>query len=427
MGDDMGVGLRIGADVSHKPWLENDFDRIEFLCRLRDAIAAHSRQKQTDLLLQQFIAGAELLCCPHPAAEDVTFSYDDDRLICSAKTSTVGPGYHAYLVEMLEDIGRRCDLPWEWSDEGEGFGDDAGYHGDRSFDRIQDEMCWWLRAVANSVLDDSRSARHLISMRSNFGLAHADYFAASATGFWDRDFFEKAARRQPDTLHGLAARFFPWWSKNLDARFWRNAALVLMWERLTWSPPENDAQRAVYELTLTCLSKARQLDPFTPLPEAEAAEIRALLSKEQAFPIPEQGRIGFRRLDMRRDLAGDWSVVTPGYFYKKNENDTVIYWYGDRFVHGSSLSFTPDIPNSWEPGDRAGGALGVFTLDEDGRRGSAVLCTEEESEQQRYLLFCKVHAPGSLCLLSIYFRDINDLDWARLVFESACPDAGRDC
>jgi hypothetical protein len=415
----MGVGLRIGADMSHKPWLETESARFEFLCRLRDAIATYSRQKQTDILLQQFIIGGELFCRPHPAAEDVEFTYEDDLLICSAKTSTAGPGYHAYLIEMLEDIGLRCDLPWEWCDEGEGFEDDTGYHADRHFPRTQDEMCWWLRAVANSVLDCAPNAHHLISMRSNFGLAHADYFAASATGFWDRAFFEQAAKRHPSTLHNLGARFFPWWNKGLDARFWRNAALVLMWERLTWSPPEDDSQYAAYELVLTCLRKARELDPSISLPDAETAEIRALLSGEQAFPVPAPGRIGFRRLNMRRDLTGGWSIAAPGYFYEKNDDDTVIYWYGDRFIHGSSLSFGRDLPNSWEPGDRAKGALRVFTLDEGGRKGSAVLRHEEDSNLRRYLLFCKVHTPGSLCLLSVYFRDINDLDWARQVFESA--------
>lgn len=415
----MGVGLRIGADISHKPWLEKESARFEFLCRLRDAIAIYAAQRQMDCLLHQFIVDGTLFSCLHPAAEDVEFCFDGDLLICSAKTSTVGPGYHAYLVEMLEEIGVRCDLPWEWSDEAEGFEDETGYQEDGDFTRTQDEMCWWLRAVANSVLDCSPDSGHLISMRSNFGLAHHDYFAASATGFWERAFFEEAAKRQPHALHALAAQFFPWWNKGLDASFWRNAALVQMWERLPWSPPEDDGQRAAYEAALACLEKARRIDPSIPVPEAETAEIKALLSGEQAFPIPPADRIGFRRLDMRRSLTGNWTIVTPGYFYEKEEEETVVYWYDDRFIHGSSLSFSPDIPHSWEPGDRANGALDVFTFDKDGRQGSAVLREDDESGLGRHLLFCKVHAPGSLCLLSIYFRDLGDLAWARGVFESA--------
>jgi hypothetical protein len=415
----MGVGLRIGADLGHKPWLESDSARFEFLCRLRDAINDYSRQRDAQILVHQFIADGVLYSSLHPAAEDVEFSYQHDLLICSAKTSTAGPGFHAYLVEMLEELGSRCDLPWDWADEGEGFLDETGYQADRDFARTQEEMSWWLRAVANSVLDASHSSHHLISMRSNFGLAHGDYFAASATGFWDRAFFEEAASRQPDTLGALASQFFPWWNKEMDAQFWRGAALVQMWERLAWSPPENDCQRASYELALTCLSKARQLDPSIALPEAEELEIRALLSGEQAFPVPAANRIGFRRLNMRRRLTGHWAITAPGYFYEKHEKDTVIFWYDDRFIHGSSLSFAPDIPNAWEPGDRAIGALEVFTFDEGDRKGSAVLCEEEESGLHRRLLFCKIQSPQTLCLLSIYFRNPEDLGWARQVFESA--------
>ena len=42
----------------------------------------------------------------HPAAEPVEFRLDEgEGLTASAKTSTVGPGYHAMLVELMETIG----------------------------------------------------------------------------------------------------------------------------------------------------------------------------------------------------------------------------------------------------------------------------------------------------------------------------------
>ena len=41
----------------------------------------------------------------HPSAEAVEFFFDDEqRLVCSAKTNTCGPGYHAYLIDMRSTL-----------------------------------------------------------------------------------------------------------------------------------------------------------------------------------------------------------------------------------------------------------------------------------------------------------------------------------
>jgi len=77
----------------------------------------------------------------HPAEEDVRFFVDDhDYLICSARTSSAGPGYHAFLVELLEMIQGPAKISWIWDDEEKEFMDETTYFSKRDFNTLQMEM-----------------------------------------------------------------------------------------------------------------------------------------------------------------------------------------------------------------------------------------------------------------------------------------------
>src|SRR5687767_9591483 len=69
----------------------------------------------------------------HPCEETVSFEYANGNLICSAKTNSVGPGYHAYLVELLEKVGTELQIPWTWNlEEGEDYYlDETDYYSHR--------------------------------------------------------------------------------------------------------------------------------------------------------------------------------------------------------------------------------------------------------------------------------------------------------
>src|SRR5262245_61329144 len=49
----------------------------------------------------------------HPAGEDVEFIVPEPgRIIVSAKTSTVGPGYHTALCQLLHRFGNEMNIRW---------------------------------------------------------------------------------------------------------------------------------------------------------------------------------------------------------------------------------------------------------------------------------------------------------------------------
>lgn len=93
-----------------------------------------------------------LFCQVHPAAGELYLSLVDlDHLVASAKTSTVGPGYHIFVCDLVRKLGEKFHLCWlvdneDYFDEGEYF-----FSGDR--ENVFKEMTAWLRGLCRSFFD----------------------------------------------------------------------------------------------------------------------------------------------------------------------------------------------------------------------------------------------------------------------------------
>src|SRR5438067_12358179 len=73
-------------------------------------------------------ANPTLFCQFHPAGEEVEFSFlDERRFIVTANTSSVGPGYHILLCDMLHEMGESLVFTWQDPDSDAEYGDEAGY------------------------------------------------------------------------------------------------------------------------------------------------------------------------------------------------------------------------------------------------------------------------------------------------------------
>src|SRR5512132_547020 len=64
----------------------------------------------------------------HPAAEDVCIvAAGQGRVVATANTFTVGPGYHRYVCELLHHLGDALGIGWLERGAEEGVGDPTGY------------------------------------------------------------------------------------------------------------------------------------------------------------------------------------------------------------------------------------------------------------------------------------------------------------
>src|SRR5215471_10224938 len=144
----------------------------------------------------------------HPAAEDIEITLlDSDTFTASANTSTVGPGYHIFVCDMLHRLGERFDAVWEKSTEDDS--DETSYFetGDRQ--GVFDEMTAWLKGIANMFFDGTlgdadNSVRLALPLDVGF---ESDERATTPMGPRDVEWLKKTAE---DGTNGRD--FFAWWT-----------------------------------------------------------------------------------------------------------------------------------------------------------------------------------------------------------------------
>jgi hypothetical protein len=370
----------------------------------------------------------------HPVAENLELTLDRrGGIICSAKTSTCGPGYHAWVVELLERAGKNLGLAWTVS--GEEFGDETGYWTERSHEKLQDEMVEWLHEVAKLVLQKTAAEEFtdlMINMPLEFPTPKDDshHFAITPMGPRTREWFELVAQSHSDARR-LAPAFFPWWNRGTDGDFWRGLGLVLAWGNLTWTIPQDDEQTASYRLAQTAFRRAQQAGA-SGLPLEEMAEIDALLTADDDTPLPlpdrHPTRIGYRRRKVERPLTGNWHVTLPGYYYWQEEDDgrMKVYWYGDRTLRGSSITVERRDGRAADPLELIGEIEPPTdptgeTFDErhsDPPRWAVLERAEDDDAAEYWSLSGRTGAPGELCFVTISFYDEADRDWALATWRS---------
>jgi hypothetical protein len=417
----VGLGLQVHAAPSRKscwPWSRNQGDAqalAEAIVAaidepaLRGLAGIHPSPQCTEVFL-------------HPAAENLQLEPDGrGGIVCSAKTSTCGPGFHAFVVDLLERAGQKLGLAWTAA--GDRFSDETGYWTERSLEKVQHEMAGWLHSVSAVVLEQTDVSNLAINMPFGFPMPHDDtsHFALTPMGPRTREWFELAAQSHADAAR-LAPAFFPWWNRGLTGDFWRGLGLVMAWGNLTWTIPQDDEERASYQLVQHAFRRAREAGA-SGLPTQEMAEIDSLLAMDEDAPLPvpdrDPERIGYRRWRLDRPLTGHWLVALPGYYFKGEENDgqTTVFWYGDRTVRGSSLAFER------RDGRIAPAAEMVADLESpadaevlDERQGDppgwAVIERKVEDGEVQWELIGRTGAPNEICLTSIYFADKSDRQWA---------------
>ena len=241
----------------------------------------------------------------------------DAELSVKAQTSTLGPGYHADILERLQPVLDELDFAWT---EPEPDPTEA--------------MCRWL-AGRLAEGDDQLWV----------GLSGAYSFVSDAavlTAVGPRDeAWRKAVLADP--LRALDA--FPW-PKPGKGTADLASALVAMWQEVPWREPMDDAETALMERVEAELAAA-QRGGVTDLPFEAWAELLRYLGRddEDAEKIYKRAgnrdsTIGYRRLDMDIALTGDWIVRVPGAFAGRWEDDHTRYLAsdGERAIEFTSLT-----------------------------------------------------------------------------------------
>lgn len=316
----MGLGINIKAELS----------TVIQLSTIQECIT-----NNTSGLFKEFLAFSDsenaFYVTLHPCEETVSFECINGDLICSAKTNSVGPGYHAYLVELIEKIGKDLHIQWIWNlEEGEEYYlDETDYYSHRDFKQLQLEMLKWLKALAKSFTEEE-GGQYMFTMPFGYPRMKRDYFAMSPLSLWTRESFKKIAESDVDELEWAGQDFFIWWDKKDDDQFYKKTGIALLNVECPWHYPADEKERKLLSNINNCFELAKQSNSLIDLPFADWATVRCFLN-EKAADIPETD-FGYKKHLMAFDLPGQWMIDLPGSFYYTEDENTEVYYDQERNV-----------------------------------------------------------------------------------------------
>jgi hypothetical protein len=382
---------------------------------------------------------AALFVHVHPGAEELEFCVPEPgRVIASAKTSTVGPGYHIYLCELLHRLGRHFQLEWSEPDADEGIGDETGYFFCPDAAAVRQEMLRWLGALAHVVIDqDLARDSHIRMVSMPLGYAYPEQAGIiTPTGprlpEWFREVADEPAR---------GIDFFLWWPEGIGSAFFLGRALCRMWQDVRWRPAVTDEEGELLMDVHLDLERAYRLDPASAIPWREWAELLDYLGEYFGYVEFQQGgdleveirsragrvvggpRIGYRRGPVEVSLTGGWSITVPGELAEvwEPEGQTWNAWLG-----GRTLWFTSWTVRDGEDPQPARAILRELDLPEgetyehrDGAvLGRAVILPHEEDGERRWNLKAYSAVDGGFALCNVFVSDRDDLAWALEVWKT---------
>jgi hypothetical protein len=433
----MGVGFHLTASYP----LTHGQSAEEWLGEVAAWLEAHEEEPLMVCRHDQCEHGEPALFVHiHPGAEEMEFCVPEPgKLVASAKTSTAGAGYHIFLCDLLQRLGRHFSLAWDAPDAEDGTGDETGYFFDGNVKAVRQEMLRWLGALAHVVSDEDLAGEshvHMVSMPMGYSYPEAEGIVTPL------------GPRLPDWFRAVAAEpsrgidFFVWWSAGVGAGFFLGRALCRLWQDVRWRPPVTEEEGEMLMDVHLDLERAMCLDPAALVPWREWGELLDYLNDHFGYVEFQQGknleseiraraarvvggpRIGYRRGPVHVSLSGGWSITVPGELSEEweHEGQAWVAWYGMRLVRFMSWSVRDgedpepacDILRDVELPDGES-----FEHQEGAIQGRAIFRPHEAAENVgQWNLKAYSAVEGGFALCDLFVRDREDLPWALEVWKS---------
>lgn len=332
----------------------------------------------------------------HPDAAPVRIAVlADGELEVRGETASIGPGYHAYVIDALGPLLDELDFAW--------------------VEPPGDELAAAQASHAAWLADQLRVGATRVGMPAELAFV---VDAAVLTPMGPRDEAWRAAVLA-DPLRGADA--FAWWERG-PGRLARSRALLALAFEVPWREPIDDAEQQLMERVDRDLEAARAADPALELPWAEWAELAANLGDDaRAAELRTRagGRaavFGYRRSPLLVELDA-WTLELPGAFVGRWEDDG-RYWAtdGERMIELQTITTdgrldTPQLLDLAPPQHPI-----IATLDDDRRRGRA----EAYAEGDVHIVHGLVAAAPAVAILTCKGAR-TDEPWALATWRSLRP------
>ncbi|MCU0829096.1 MAG: hypothetical protein MUE52_17305 [Tabrizicola sp.] len=292
-------------------------------------------------------------------AEPIQLNFEQDRLVVGFRSSNGGPGYHAAVIDLLDQIAAALSVTWQWVASDGTHLDETGYATTRDFAALQSRMADFLLQLCGSVTGPGFQAgdEQGISLCTPLGLGHQPGKVSCPLGFKSRDWpaavvaMDDAARAQE------AAGFFVWWHEGLTGATWVQLLRAQLWQNAEWRPAVTENDRLVRDQIRH--SYARAVAGKAMIPDELEAAYQQYLTCQSASDPPAEDGIGYRKYPIWAQPFKHWALSLPGYLSSSDQDGTLTFEHPAFWLGLSSLSIAMTAedagPFSWP--DRFDGPL----------------------------------------------------------------------
>jgi hypothetical protein len=348
----------------------------------------------------------------HPAAGEVSLlAASGGRLVVSAETSAVGPGYHLFLCDTLKRMGEALGVSWADADETAGVGDPTGYFHTGDAGPVEVYMLASLQESVGRVLRMRRQGESGFGLSMRFGHTF-EHPGALLTPLGPRD--ERWLRAvYADPRRGMDV--FPWWTPGLHARTRLNRALCRLWTDVVWRPPLLDEERRLLRDVARLLELAWREDASLPYPWREWQEVLGYLGVGGTLAEEVHRRaagaaggppLGYRRGAVQVALPEGWEIRIPGSLAETHLQDGT--WVARD--HRRSVRFMPLEDGAEDSLAPTSAERRALELEHHGERVSGRASLHVEPGECRLTALCRSGRRRALCVVS--FDDPDEQDWA---------------
>ncbi len=369
----------------------------------------------------------------HPSGEEVEIVLQDpSHVTVSAKTSTVGPGYHIFLCDLIRRWTNKLSIIWQefTADDDTMYRDETDYFFSRNERKVYDEMERWLRTLTGSFFDgtiDRNSKEIALCMPMNV-LFESDSLAITQLGPRDEDWLYRMSQ---GSIH--PREFFPWYEAGLNAEYHLGRALAQMWSDVRWRKPVNNHEAALLRSTLKSLSTSYRMDPSLNFPWNEWKELLNLAGESVPDFVYKKasgpGYIGYRRASVKTCLPGNWWIKTEGSFsaFESEQDGTLSSFDPPREIWFTAYSFSTENPEEAFNKTRDNTLSEKHELIQQENKYISVADISQNNKGNRHYLLRSKNI-GVLCrsICTLVFQRPEDRDWAIRTWRSLKPPIGSE-
>lgn len=282
----------MAIEVTLSGALEKEEDREKFTDLLQEVC------KEQQLKIEDYDTNVIIDICPEGV---VNCFYEKEFITLVSQTELAGPGFHAYVVELLEEISKRSQLELEILDP-------TQYAQQRDFETLRHRYFYqWLSDIKAYVHKHQDQNDLCICWHSDYHPENKEGMIITHMGYYG---IENFINKETELL---AKEFFLWNEKERDGEYYRNCAYHLLWKECFFSYSSmNDATDKIASTIISYLEAANERNPELELPMETYHELCTCIGHMPIQHSADCGSIsGYRKSDIYYRFK-NWYVKFPG-------------------------------------------------------------------------------------------------------------------